>query len=109
MVLTPPPQWMQPGGRTGHQLPGIRIVETIASGEPYPVKSLWMVAFGFATQTPLFKRFIEQALPALDLFVVSEQMMTPAARGRLGPGRKRRALEYAAAPAGSAAGGSEPR
>jgi anaerobic dimethyl sulfoxide reductase subunit A len=80
MVINPHTEWLQPEGRSAHSLPGTQVVDIIASGDPYPVKTLWLHAYGFATQTPFYKRFIEEALPELDLFVVSEQMMTPAAQ-----------------------------
>jgi anaerobic selenocysteine-containing dehydrogenase len=79
MVMTPHHKWFRPEGRRGHSLPGTRMVEIIASGEPYPVKALWLHAYGLATQSPLYKRFVAEALPKLDLFVVSEQVMTAAA------------------------------
>jgi anaerobic dimethyl sulfoxide reductase subunit A len=79
MSMTPHAEWLQPGGREGHTLPGTQLVDIIASGEPYPVKSLWIASYGFATQSPLFKRFVEEALPKLELYVVSEQIMTEAA------------------------------
>ncbi|MET0985648.1 MAG: molybdopterin-dependent oxidoreductase [Steroidobacteraceae bacterium] len=79
LVMTQPPEWLAPGGKRGHSLPGTSMVEIIASQQPYPIKSLWLSSYGFATQSPLFKRFIQEALPQLDLFVVSEQLMTAAA------------------------------
>jgi molybdopterin-containing oxidoreductase family molybdopterin binding subunit len=68
--------WLKPGGKSGHNLTGTRMVETIASGDPYPVESLWITSFNFATQTSVFKRFLAEALPKLELFVVTEQLMT---------------------------------
>ena len=79
MVMTPHKEWLRPEGRRGHSLPGTKMVDIIASADPYPIKSLWLHSYGFATQSPFYKRFIAEALPELDLFVVSEQMMTPAA------------------------------
>ena len=74
-----PEAWLAPGGRTGKRLPGTRMIESIANGEPYPVKSLWLQAYGFATQAPNVGRFLREALPELDLFIVTEQLMTEAA------------------------------
>ena len=71
--------WVCPGGKFGGVLPGTRMVETIARGDPYPVKSLWLTNYGFGTQSPIFKRFVREALPQLELFAVTEQVMTPAA------------------------------
>ena len=75
-----PQEWVAPGGRHGKVLPGVHMQEIIASGKPYPIKSLWLSAYGFASQSPNFQRFVREALPKLDLFVVTEQLMTDAAR-----------------------------
>jgi len=80
MGIAPPPEWMSPGGKTGSTLPGTRLLEIIRDGQPYPVKSLWTAAIGFGSQTPFFKRFVEEALPQLELFAVSELVMTEAAQ-----------------------------
>ena len=74
-----PPDWLQPGGKKGRVLPGTRMIDTIARADPYPIKSLWLAGYGFGTQSPNFDRFVREALPQLDLFVVTEQVMTPAA------------------------------
>ncbi len=79
MFKTPAPDWLSPGGKEGHSLPGSRLMQTLVDDDPYPVRSLWTAATGFATQTPFFARFVKEALPRLELFVVSEQMMTGAA------------------------------
>lgn len=79
LVKGAPPDWLMPGGKSGHTLPGTSMLDTIVLGEPWPIKSLWTASFGFATQSPYFKRFVDEALPLLDLFVVSEQVMTEAA------------------------------
>ena len=79
LAMTPHRAWLEPEGRSGPVLPGTRLVETIADAAPYPVKSLWVGGYGFATQGPMFKRFLQEALPKLELYAVSEQVMTPAA------------------------------
>ncbi|MDB5710731.1 MAG: anaerobic dehydrogenase, typically selenocysteine-containing [Sphingomonas bacterium] len=71
--------WTKPTGAPTHELSGMKLIETITTGQPYPVRSLWIDNHGFGTQSPLFKRFQADALPLLDLFVVSEQVMTDAA------------------------------
>lgn len=80
MLFGAPESWLMPGGSRGQVQPGTRLVEIIRDGAPYPVKSLWINGIGLGPQTPMFKRFIEEALPKLDLFVVSEQLLTDAAR-----------------------------
>ena len=79
MIKNPAPEWISPGGKEGHSLPGTRLLQTLIADDPYPVRSLWTSATGFATQTPFFERFVKEALPKLELFVVSEQVMTGAA------------------------------
>lgn len=79
-VLTKPlDAWVAPGGKRGRHHRGTKMMDLIVSEQPYAIKSLWTTCYGFATQSPFFKRFLAEGLPRLDLFVVSEQMMTPAA------------------------------
>lgn len=80
MILGTPQGWLCPGGRRGATYPGTRMFDIIATGRPYPIKSLWVHNYGFGTQSPRRRQFIGQILPQLELFVVSEQMMTEAAR-----------------------------
>ncbi|WP_313807892.1 molybdopterin-dependent oxidoreductase, partial [Sphingobium sp.] len=75
----PHSEWLEPGGRKSSPLPGTQMVDILRRQAPYPVKTLWLAMYGFATQGPQFKRFLTEALPNLDLLVVNEQMMTPAA------------------------------
>lgn len=80
MVAAPPNDWIAPGGRRGAVLPGTQMLDIIEQGRPHPIKSLWTAGIGLASQTPFFKRFVERTLPHLELFVVTEQLMTDAAR-----------------------------
>ena len=80
LIFAIPDEWLAPGGKIGRVYPGTRIHEIIGSGEPYPVKSLWTHNYGFGTQTPQRRHFFERVLPQLELFVVSELMMTEAAQ-----------------------------
>lgn len=80
LAFNPPQAWVSPEGKKGQSLPGVHMLDIISSGNPQPIKSLWLSSYGFATQSPNFQRFVNEALPQLDLFVVSEQMMTPAAQ-----------------------------
>lgn len=80
LSFNPPREWTNPGGKSGHSQPGVHMQEIIRTGEPWPIKSLWLSSYGFATQSPNFRRFVADSLPQLDLFVVTEQMMTPAAQ-----------------------------
>jgi molybdopterin-containing oxidoreductase family molybdopterin binding subunit len=79
-ILAMPDGWLAPGGRTGRVYQGTRIHEIITKADPYAIKSLWVHNYGFGTQTPGRKKFIKEVLPQLDLFVVSELVMTEAAK-----------------------------
>jgi molybdopterin-containing oxidoreductase family molybdopterin binding subunit len=79
LYFNTPPGWLEPSGRRGHVLPGTRMIDTIAGANPYPIKSLWLAGYGFGTQSPNFDRFVREALPQLELFAITEQVMTPAA------------------------------
>jgi molybdopterin-containing oxidoreductase family molybdopterin binding subunit len=79
-LMATPDSWLAPGGKTGRVFPGTRIHDIIEKADPYPVKSLWAHNYGFGTQTPQRNKFINEVLPKLDLFVVSELVMTQAAK-----------------------------
>ena len=79
-IESTPDSWLAPGGKVGRMFPGTRIHDIIEKAEPYPVKSLWAHNYGFGTQTPRRNKFINEVLPKLELFVVSELVMTQAAK-----------------------------
>ncbi|MBT8447888.1 MAG: molybdopterin-dependent oxidoreductase [Gammaproteobacteria bacterium] len=79
-IFATPDEWLAPNGHTGRVYPGTRIHDIIEAAEPYPVKSLWAHNYGFGTQTPRRNRFINEVLPHLELFTVSELVMTQAAK-----------------------------
>ncbi|MCF7981066.1 MAG: molybdopterin-dependent oxidoreductase [Pseudomonadales bacterium] len=79
-IFATPDSWLAPGGKTGRVYPGTRIHDIISNADPYPIKSLWAHNYGFGTQTPRRNHFISKVLPTLDLFVVSELVMTEAAQ-----------------------------
>ena len=66
-------------GHTCSTLPGTQWIDIVASQQPYPVKMLWTQNYGWGTQGPDWNRVVNEALPQLDLIVVSEQIMTPGA------------------------------
>lgn len=69
--------------REGHAcktLPGTQWIDILATQQPYPIKLLWTVAYGWGTQGPDWNRVVNEALPQLDFIIVSEQIMTPGAR-----------------------------
>jgi anaerobic selenocysteine-containing dehydrogenase len=79
-ILATPESWLCPNGKTGRMYPGTRIHDIIEKSDPYPVKSLWAHNYGIGTQAPRRNHFIKDVLPELDLFTVSELVMTEGAR-----------------------------
>jgi molybdopterin-containing oxidoreductase family molybdopterin binding subunit len=71
---------LSPGNKAGKLYPGTKIYDIIPSGKPYPIKSLWTLQYGLGTQMPRRNKFIKEVLPHLELFVVTEQVMTHAAK-----------------------------
>lgn len=80
MVFALPQEWLAPGGKAGRVAPGTRMHGHIATGSPWPIKSLWTLNYGFGTQSPRFDAFVRDVLPQLDLFVVTDMVMTPGAQ-----------------------------
>lgn len=73
-----PPSWAAPNPNVqGKKLPGTQLYDMIPNQKPYPIKSLWLLSYGMGTQAPLLDRLYNEVFPALDLIVVSEQIMTP--------------------------------
>jgi len=60
-------------------LPGTQWIDMVAKQEPYPVKLMWFVAYGWGTQGPEWNRIVEESLPQLDFIITSDQVMTPGA------------------------------
>lgn len=80
LIFGTPQSWLSPNGKAGRMYPGTRIHDIIETADPYPIKSLWAHNYGFTTQAPRRNRFLKEVLPQLDLFTVSELVMTEAAR-----------------------------
>ena len=69
-----------PDGKHHRPLNPLLLPEQIISGQPYPIKSVF-VAFGnWINQLPDQNRLLREALPKLDLLVVAEHFMTETAR-----------------------------
>ena len=80
LLFSVPGEWMAPVPNvSGKSAPGTRFIDHIINADPYPIKSLWVVAYGLGTQTPERSRLFGEAFNQLDLVVVSEIVMTPAA------------------------------
>lgn len=73
-----PSSWAAPNPNVkGKKIAGTQLYDLIPNGKPYPLKSLWLLSYGMGTQAPLLNRLYNEVFPALDLIVVSEQIMTP--------------------------------
>ncbi|WP_019850305.1 molybdopterin-dependent oxidoreductase [Desulfitobacterium sp. PCE1] len=78
LIAGVPGDWAAPNPNVqGKKIPGTQLYDVIPSEKPYPIKSLWLSSYGMGTQAPLRDRLINEVFPALDLIVVSEQIMTP--------------------------------
>lgn len=71
----PPEAVMPVAGKAAKQLPGTQWMDIVASGEPYPIKMLWINNYGWGTQGPEREKLLSEVLPKLDFVVVSEQIM----------------------------------
>jgi len=67
-----------------HGVPGfvtlLQMYETILTGNPHPIKSLWMTRHNLVNQDPNFNKIIRELLPQLELVVVADLFMTTSAR-----------------------------
>jgi molybdopterin-containing oxidoreductase family molybdopterin binding subunit len=80
LAFNAPASYLKPSGQSAPSLPATRLLDIIENDDPWPIKSMWMVASGFGTQTPFLDRFVRESLPKLDLLVVNEQLMSPIAQ-----------------------------
>lgn len=79
-IFSLPGEWFAPvPGRQATSLPGTQMFDIIINEDPYPVKMFWCINYGIGTQIPERNKFINEVLPKLDFFVVSEKIMTPGA------------------------------
>jgi len=60
----------------GHSLPGTQLVETIASGEPYPVKALWLTTMALRHKARCTSGFFPK-LSQSSSCSCDRQIMTP--------------------------------
>lgn len=78
IIAGTPASWLSPiPDYKPKALPGTELYDIIPSGKPYPIKSLWFCSYSMGTQGPNLNKLYNEVFPALDLIVVSEQMMGP--------------------------------
>ncbi len=69
-----------PAGKSWHPINPATLPDQIATGQPYPVKALWVAFANWLNQFPNQNRLIQQVLPQLDLLAVADHFMTETAR-----------------------------
>lgn len=81
LLFSVPAEWVLPvPDVAGESIPGTTFIDHIITEQPYPVKSLWVVAYGMGTQAPERTKLFGEAFDNLELVVVNEMVMTPAAQ-----------------------------
>jgi len=58
----------------------LQMYETILTGEPHTIKSLWITRHNVVNQDPNFNKIVGELLPQLELVVVADLFMTTSAR-----------------------------
>ena len=53
-------------GMVAQQLPGTQWMDIVASGDPCPIKMLWINNYGWGTQGPEREKLLSEVLPQLD-------------------------------------------
>lgn len=76
------PDWLRPDPSVEIPAPisGSDMYDRLMSDEPYPIKALWCMQYGMGTQGPRLKHLIEDVFPTLDMIIVSDNILTPAAQ-----------------------------
>lgn len=77
-VLNSAPFLFPAGQRT--RLPLLALCDAAVKGEPFPVKGLWCSGHNLINQMPNANRIMNELLPNLELFVVSDLFMTVTAQ-----------------------------
>ncbi len=62
------------------QIPGDVGFEAIRTGNPYPIKALWISQYGIGSQAPETENLFESTLSKLDFIVVSDTLMNYGAK-----------------------------
>ena len=76
MIMAQPASISNPiEGWVEQTVSGARMYSNIPTGQPYPIKAMWIMSYGFGTQNPDMNRMYNEVYPALDFIVVSEQLM----------------------------------
>ena len=58
----------------------LKAYEAITTGQPYPIKALWVAGHNFMNQDPDNNRVIKELIPNLEFIVVADLFMTDSAR-----------------------------
>jgi molybdopterin-containing oxidoreductase family molybdopterin binding subunit len=68
------------GITTCHFIPILKAYEAIDTGDPYPIKALWIAKQNWVNQLPDANRVTRELFPKLDFIVVADIFMTASAR-----------------------------
>jgi anaerobic selenocysteine-containing dehydrogenase len=73
-------EFRKPGGKSSPLLDTIALMSAIETGQPYPVKALWLTGSNMFNQTaPNRNRVLSDIVPNLEFLVVSDHFMTASA------------------------------
>jgi len=61
-------------------MPLLPMYEAILTGEPYPIKALWIGRHSTLNQGPNYNKFIKELIPRLEFIVVADLFMTASAQ-----------------------------
>ena len=81
-VIGVSPEWLQPDPSVEIPTPisGSDMYDRLVSDDPYPIKALWCMQYGLGTQGPRLKHLVEGVFPSLELIIVSDNILSPAAQ-----------------------------
>jgi molybdopterin-containing oxidoreductase family molybdopterin binding subunit len=74
------PAWLFPTGTPPAYIPMAQFYDLLDTGDPYPVKALYVSCGNLLNQMPHRNRWINKLFPKLELIVVAEQFLTDTAR-----------------------------
>jgi len=68
------------GDRFPSPMPLLQAYEAIATGQPYPIKALWLAGHNFMNQSPDNNKVLKELVPRLEFIVVADMFMTASAQ-----------------------------
>ncbi len=68
------------GDKFPRPMPLLKAYEAITTGQPYPIKALWLAGHNFINQDPDNNKVLKELVPNLEFIVVADMFMTDSAR-----------------------------